>query len=87
MGLKTESEGPTRRRQNPSASGSFEAESTWRDRRACVERMRGAVRAWLSDGQDQNAPEGCVSSFYALGVVESFVSTRRLNINRARVDG
>ena len=28
--------------------------------------------------------EGCVSSFYALGVVESFASTRRLNINRAR---
>ena len=75
LGLKTKSVGPTRRRQDPGASGSFEAEATWHDRRACIKRTRGAVRAWPSDGQDQNAPEGCVSSFYALGVVVSFAST------------
>ena len=32
LGLKIEYESPTRRRRDPGASGSFEAEATWRDR-------------------------------------------------------
>jgi hypothetical protein len=32
LGLKTKSEGPTRRRRDPGVSGSFEAEDTRRDR-------------------------------------------------------
>jgi hypothetical protein len=54
LGLKTKSEGPTRRRRDPGVSGSFEAEDTRRDRMACVWRTRGAVKAWPSDGKTHN---------------------------------
>jgi hypothetical protein len=46
LGLKTKSEGPTRRRRDPGVSRSFEAEDTRRDRMACVGRTRGAVKTW-----------------------------------------
>jgi hypothetical protein len=36
MGVKTMSEGPTRRRRDPGVSGSFEAEDTRRDRMAFI---------------------------------------------------
>ena len=49
LGLKTEPEGPTRRRRHPGMSGSFEAEDTRRDRGACVGRTRGLVDAWPFD--------------------------------------
>jgi hypothetical protein len=51
LGLKTMSEDPTRRRRDPSVSGSFEAEDARRDRMACVWRTRGAAKAWPSDGK------------------------------------
>jgi hypothetical protein len=44
LGLKTKSEGPTRRRRDPGVSGSFEAADTRRDRMACVRRTRGAAK-------------------------------------------
>jgi hypothetical protein len=76
LGLKTKSEDPTRRRRDPGVSGSFEAEDTRRDRMACVGRMRGAARAWPSDGKTHiyyiNAPAWVVSLVVELGVVESF---------------
>jgi hypothetical protein len=50
LGLKTKSEGLTRRRRDPGVLGSFESEDTWRDRMACVGRTRGAAKAWLSSG-------------------------------------
>jgi hypothetical protein len=76
LGLKTKSEGPTRRRRDPGVSGSFEAEDTWRDRMTCVGRTRGAAKAWPSDGKTQKhyiiAPAWVVSPVVELGVVESF---------------
>jgi hypothetical protein len=64
-GLKTKSEGPTRRRWDPGMSGSFEAEDTRRDRMACVGRTRGAAKAWPSNGKTHkhylNAPMWVVS--------------------------
>jgi hypothetical protein len=78
LGLKTKSEGPTRRRRDPGVSGSFEAEDTRRDRMACVRRTRGAAKAWLSDGKTHkhylNAPAWVVSPVVELGVVESFTT-------------
>jgi hypothetical protein len=76
LGLKTKYEGPTRRRPNPGVSGSFGGEGTRRDRMACVRRMRGAAKAWPSDGKTHkhyiNAPAWVVSAVVELGVVESF---------------
>jgi hypothetical protein len=76
LGLKTKSEGPTRRRRDPGVSGSFEAEDTRRDRMACVGRTRGAAKAWPSDGKTHkhylNAAAWVVSPVVELGVVESF---------------
>jgi hypothetical protein len=76
LGLKTKSEGPTRRRWDPGVSGSFEAEDTRQDRMACVGRTRGAAKAWPSDGRTHkhyiNAPAWVVSPVVELGVVESF---------------
>jgi hypothetical protein len=76
LGLKTNSEGPTRRRRDPGVSGSFEAEDTRRDRMACVGRTRGAAKAWPSDGKTHkhymNAPVWVVSPVVELVVVESF---------------
>jgi hypothetical protein len=76
LGLKTMSEGPTRRRRDPSMLGSFEAEDTRWDRMACVRRTRGAAKAWPSDGKTHkyyiNAPVWVVSPVVELGVVESF---------------
>jgi hypothetical protein len=76
LGLKTKSEDPTRQRQDPGVSGSFEAEDTRRDRMACVGRTRGAAKAWLSDGKTHkhyiNAPAWVVSPVVELGVVESY---------------
>jgi hypothetical protein len=67
---------PTRRRRDPGVSGSFEAEDTWQDRMACVERMRGAAKVWPSDGKTHkhyiNAPVWVVSPVIELGVVELF---------------
>jgi hypothetical protein len=78
LGLKTKSEGPTRRRRDPGMSGSFEAEDTRRDRMACVGRTRGAAKAWPSDGKTHkhyiNAPAWVVSPVVELGVVESFTT-------------
>jgi hypothetical protein len=77
-GLKTKSEGPTRQRQDPGVSGSFEAEDTRRDRMACVGRTRRAAKAWPSDGKTHeyyiNAPAWVVSPVVELGVVESFTT-------------
>jgi hypothetical protein len=76
LGLKTKSEGPTRRRRDPGISGSFEAEDTWRDRMACVGRTRGVAKAWPFDGKTHkhyiNAPVWAISPVVELGVVESF---------------
>jgi hypothetical protein len=76
LGLKTKSEGPTQRRQDPGVSGSFEAEDTLRDRMACVGRTRGAAKVWPYDGKTHkhyiNAPAWVVSPVVELGVVESF---------------
>jgi hypothetical protein len=76
LGLKTKSEDPTRRRRDPGVSGSFEAEDTRRDHMACVGRMRGAAKAWPSDGKTHNhyinALAWVVSPIVKLGVVESF---------------
>jgi hypothetical protein len=84
LGLKTKSEGPTRRRQDPGVSGSFEAEDTWRDRLACVGRTRGAAKAWPFDGKTHkhyiNALAWVVSPVVELGVVESFPTPAGLNI-------
>jgi hypothetical protein len=59
-------------------SGSFEAEDTRQDRMACVERTRGAAKAWPSDGKTHkhyiNAPSWVVSPVVELGVVESFTT-------------
>jgi hypothetical protein len=78
LGLKTKSEGPTRRRRDPGVSGSFEAEDTRRDRMACVGRTWGAAKAWPSDGKTHkhylNAPKWVVSPVVKLGVVESFTT-------------
>jgi hypothetical protein len=78
LGLKTKSKGPTRRRQDPGMSGSFEAEDTHRDRMACVGRTRGAVKAWPSDAKTHkhyiNAPAWVVLPVVELGVVESFTT-------------
>jgi hypothetical protein len=76
LGLKTKSEGPTRRRRDPGMLGSFEAEDTRRDHMACVRRTRGAAKAWPSDGKTHkhyiNAPAWVVSPVVELGVVDSF---------------
>jgi hypothetical protein len=48
LGLKTKSEGPTRRRRDPGVSGSFEAEDTRREHMACVGRTRGAAKAFVN---------------------------------------
>jgi hypothetical protein len=57
-------------------SGSFEVEDTQRDCMACVGRMRGAAKAWPSDGKTHKhyiiAPAWVVSPVVELGVVESF---------------
>jgi hypothetical protein len=78
LGLKTMSEGPTRRRRDPGVSGSFEAEDTRRDRMACDGRTRGAAKAWPSDGKTHkhyiHAPAWDVSLVIELGVVESFTT-------------
>jgi hypothetical protein len=78
LGLKTKSEGPTRRRRDPGVSGIFEAEDTRRDRMACVGRTWGAAKAWPSDGKTHkhylNAPAWVVSPVVKLGVVESFTT-------------
>jgi hypothetical protein len=78
LGLKTKSEGSTRRRRDPGVSGSFEAEDTRRDRMACVGRTRGAAKAWPSDGKTHkhyiNAPVWVVWPVVELGVVESFTT-------------
>jgi hypothetical protein len=78
LGLKSKSEGPTRRRWDPGVSGSFEAEDTWWDRMSCVGRTRGAAKAWPSDGKTHkhylNAPTWVVSPVVKLGVVESFTT-------------
>jgi hypothetical protein len=78
LGLKTKSEGPTRRRRDPGVSGSFESEDTRRDRMACVGRTRGAAKALPSDGKTHklylNAPTWVVSPVVKLGVVESFTT-------------
>jgi hypothetical protein len=84
LGLKTKSEGPTRRRRDPGVSGSFEAEDTRRDRMACVRRTRGVAKAWPSDGKTHkhyiNAPAWVVSPVVELGVVESFLTPARPDI-------
>jgi hypothetical protein len=59
LGLKTKSEGPTRRIRDPGVSRSFEVEDTRRDRMACVGRTRGAVKAWSSDGKTHNTLDKC----------------------------
>jgi hypothetical protein len=78
LGLKTKSEGPTRRRRDPGVSKSFEAEDTRRDRMACVGRTRGPAKAWPSDGKTHkhylNAPMWVVSPVVKLGVVEPFTT-------------
>jgi hypothetical protein len=78
LGLKTKSEGPTRRRWDPGVSGSFEAEDPRRDRMACVGRTGGAAKVWPSDGKTHkhylNAPTCVVSPVVMLGVVESFTT-------------
>jgi hypothetical protein len=78
LGLKTKSEGPTRRRQDPGVSGSFEAEDTRQDRMACVRRTWGAAKAWPSDGKThkhyKDAPVWVVSPIVELVVVESFTT-------------
>jgi hypothetical protein len=78
LGLKTKSEGPTRRRWDACVSGSFEVEDTRRDCMACVGRTRGAAKAWPSDGKTHkhyiNAPAWIVSPVVELGVVESFTT-------------
>jgi hypothetical protein len=78
LGLKTNSEGLTRRRRDPGVSGSFEAEDTRRDWMACVRMTRGAAKAWPSDGKTHkhylNAPAWVVSPVVELGVVESFTT-------------
>jgi hypothetical protein len=78
LGLKTKSEGPTRRRRDPGVSGSFEAKDTWQDRMACVGRTWGAAKAWPSDCKTHkhylNAPAWVVSPVVKLGVVESFTT-------------
>jgi hypothetical protein len=78
LGLKTKSEGPTRRRRDPGMSGSFEAKDTRRDRMAFVGRTRGAEKAWPSDGKTHkhylNAPTWVVLPVIKLGVVESFTT-------------
>jgi hypothetical protein len=51
LGLKTKSEGRTRRRRDSGVSGSFEAKDTWRDRMACFGRTRSVANAWPSDGK------------------------------------
>jgi hypothetical protein len=79
LSLKTKSEGPTRRRRDSGVSGSFEAEDTRQDRMACVERTRGAAKAWPSDGKTHkhylNAPAWVVSPVLKLVVVESFATS------------
>jgi hypothetical protein len=80
LGLKTKSEGPTRRRRDPGVSGSFEAKDMRRECMACVGRTRGVAKAWLSDGKTHkhyiNAPAWDVSPVVELGVVESFPHRR-----------
>jgi hypothetical protein len=75
---KPSPKGPTRRRWDPSVSGSFEAEDARLDRMACVGRTRGAAKAWPSDGQTHkhyiNALAWVVSPVVELGVVESFTT-------------
>jgi hypothetical protein len=84
LGLKTKSEGPTRRRRDPGVSGSFEAEDTRRDRMACVGRTRGVAKALSSDGKTHklyiNAPTWVVSPVVELGVVESFPTSAEPDI-------
>jgi hypothetical protein len=84
LGLKTKSEGPTRRRQDPGMSGSFEAEDMRRDHMACIGRTRGAAKAWPSDGKTHthyiNAPAWVVSPVVEFGVVESFATPARPDI-------
>jgi hypothetical protein len=76
LGLKTKSEGPTRRRRDPGVLGSFEVEDTRRDRMACVGRSRGAAKVWPSDGKTHkyyiNTPAWVVSPVVEIGVVKSF---------------
>jgi hypothetical protein len=78
LGLKTKSEGPTRRRRDSGVSGSFEAEDTRRDRMACVGRPPGAAKAWPSYGKTHKhyltAPAWVVSPVVKLGVVELFTT-------------
>jgi hypothetical protein len=77
-GLKTKSEGPTRRRQDLGMSGSFEAEDTRWYRMACVGKTRGAAKAWSSDAKTHkhylNAPMWVVSPVVKLAVVESITT-------------
>jgi hypothetical protein len=62
LGLKTKSKDPTQQRRDPGVSGIFEAEDTRRDRLACVERTRGAAKAWPSDGKTHKHYMGCITS-------------------------
>jgi hypothetical protein len=84
FGLKTKTEGPTRRRRDPGVSGSFEAEDTRRGLKACVGRTRGAAKAWPYDGNTHkhyiNAPTWVVLPIVELGVVESFTTPARPDI-------
>jgi hypothetical protein len=84
LGLKTKSEGPTRRKRDPGVSGSFEADDTRRDRMACVVRTRGAAKVWPSDGKTHkhyiNAPAWVVSPVVELGVGESFPTSAEPDI-------
>jgi hypothetical protein len=78
FGLKTKSEGPTRRRRDPGMSGSFEAEDMRRDRMACVGRTQGAAKVWPFDGKTHkhyiNVPAWVVLPVVELGVVKSFTT-------------
>jgi hypothetical protein len=84
LGLRTKSEDPTRRKRDPSVSGSFVAEDTRRDRMACVGRTRGAAKACPSDGKTYkhyiNAIAWVVSPIVELGVVESFPTPAKPDI-------
>jgi hypothetical protein len=78
LDLKTKSEGPTRWRQDPGVSGSFEAEDTRLDRMACVGRTRGCGKGVAVRWQDPQTLPKCpmwvVSPVVKLGVVESFTT-------------
>jgi hypothetical protein len=77
-------------------AGSFEAEDTRRDRKACVEATQGAVAGHPSDGEDmktsKSALEGLVSlvirkGYFRLSVasiLKDQMATREGGVNRSR---